>query len=188
MKEVDWPTLYTHLVHGEIPIFNLGWLVDYPDPHNLVMQFMHSKGWFTPWQRYSDPTVDELIEEGLRTVNKTRRREIYYELQSMYHDECPSVPLAQALGRHWERDWVQGWYYNPAYPGNYFYPLWKQSVLYGDINNDGTVNIEDIAIIAKAFASYPGHPRWNRMADVDKNYIINIIDIARVAKEFGKTT
>jgi len=22
--------------------------------------------------------------------------------------------------------WVRGWYYNPAYPGQYFYVLWKE--------------------------------------------------------------
>jgi len=186
IKGVNWPTYLTHLVHTELPMFCLGWLFDYPDPHDFVLSFMHSEGFFAPFQRYSNPTVDALIEEGLQTINETRRREIYYELQRIYHDDCPSVPAAQPLGRHWQRDWVQGWYYNPAYPGNYFYHLWKQSVLYGDINNDGIVNIEDITIIAKAFGSYPGHPRWNAIADIDKNGIINIIDVAKVAMEFGK--
>ena len=76
--------------------------------------------------------------------------------------------------------------YNPAYPGNYFYHLWKLSGLHGDINNDGVVNIEDIAIVANAFGSYPEHPRWNETADMDKNGVVNIIDVATVAKEFGK--
>ncbi|MDH5461842.1 MAG: ABC transporter substrate-binding protein [Candidatus Bathyarchaeota archaeon] len=186
MKEVDFSTYLTHLVHMESPMFYLGWLFDYPDPHDFVMSFMHSSGVFTSWQSYSNATVDALIEEGLRTINGSRRREIYYELQRIYHDDCPSVPTAQPLGRHWERDWVQGWYYNPAYPGIYFYHLWKQSAVDGDINNDGIVNIEDIAIIAKAFGSYPGHPRWNEIADIDKNGVINILDLAKVAKNFGK--
>ncbi|MDH5374989.1 MAG: ABC transporter substrate-binding protein [Candidatus Bathyarchaeota archaeon] len=186
MEGVDWSTLITNLVNRELPMFNLGWLADYPDPHNFVFPLMHSTGDFPLLQSCGNATVDALVEEGLRTINTTRRREVYYELQRIYHHECASVPLAQPLGRHWERDWVQGWYYNPAYPGIYFYHLWKQPVLFGDINNDGIVNIEDIAIIAKAFGSYPGHPRWNEISDIDKNGVVNIVDVAKVARNFRK--
>lgn len=56
-----------------------------------------------------------------------------------------------------------------------------------DINGDGIVNILDIALVAKAYGSYPGHPRWNPAADLDGNETVNILDIARVAKDYGKT-
>jgi hypothetical protein len=55
-----------------------------------------------------------------------------------------------------------------------------------DLNNDGSINIVDIAIVAKAFGTYPGHPKWNPVADLDYNYKIDIRDIARVAKQFGQ--
>jgi len=115
-----------NLVHSALPMFHLGFLGDYPDPHNFIYDFMHSNGAFSHYQRYSNETVDTLIQEGLETQNTTRRREIYYELQNIYHKECSSVPTAQPLGRHWQRTWIRGWYYNPAYPGNYFYHLWKE--------------------------------------------------------------
>jgi uncharacterized protein YfaS (alpha-2-macroglobulin family) len=56
-----------------------------------------------------------------------------------------------------------------------------------DINSDGIVNILDVAIVAKAYGSYPGHPRWNPAADLDGNETINILDVAKVAKDYGKT-
>jgi len=58
----------------------------------------------------------------------------------------------------------------------------------GDLNHDGVVNIPDLYIAAKAWGSYPGHPRWNSAADLDGNGIINIIDIMKIAKNFGKTS
>jgi outer membrane protein assembly factor BamB/nitrous oxidase accessory protein NosD len=59
-------------------------------------------------------------------MNETARREIYYELQRLYHEDCPSVPLFQPIGHRFERDWVQGWYYNPLlWTTNYFYVQWK---------------------------------------------------------------
>jgi len=53
-----------------------------------------------------------------------------------------------------------------------------------DINRDGTVNILDIALVALAWGSYPGHLRWDPRCDLDGNELINIIDIALVAMEY----
>jgi hypothetical protein len=89
---------------------------------------------------------------------------------------------------HYERDWVQGWYHNPNYPGIYFYPLWKRRILQGDVNFDGTINILDIAIIAKAFDSYfgpPMHPRWNFRCDLNSDKTVSIDDLSSADKNFG---
>jgi len=59
--------------------------------------------------------------------------------------------------------------------------------LSSDLNNDGTVNILDVSIVAVAFRTKPGDPKWNEIADLDKNEEINIIDISMVAKDYGKT-
>lgn len=55
-----------------------------------------------------------------------------------------------------------------------------------DIDGDGVVDILDIAIVAKAYGSYPGHPRWNPAADLDGSGTVDILDVARVAKDYGK--
>jgi peptide/nickel transport system substrate-binding protein len=86
---------------------------------------MHSTGAFAAWQKYSNPHVNELIEKGITEIDPSKRKEIYYELQKIYYEDVPSFVLVQALGRHWERDWIQGWYYNPIHPGTYFYDLSK---------------------------------------------------------------
>jgi uncharacterized protein YfaS (alpha-2-macroglobulin family) len=59
-----------------------------------------------------------------------------------------------------------------------------QDEISADINGDGTVNILDLAIVALAWGSDPGHPRWDSRCDLDGNEIINIIDIALVALEY----
>lgn len=53
-----------------------------------------------------------------------------------------------------------------------------------DVNGDGRVNILDLAMVAKAWGSSPGHPRWDARCDIDMNNIINIIDLTLVAKEY----
>jgi len=111
---------------NEVPIFIYGWIADFADPHNFAYGFMQSNGAFPPLQRYCNGTIDTLIGEGIGTTNETARRNIYYDLQALYHEDCPSVPVYQLMQRRFERDWVQGWYYNPLlWMTNYFYVQWK---------------------------------------------------------------
>ena len=188
--EVEWGTVYIpELFAGELTMFVIGWLADYPDPHNFFHPFMHTHGAFAAWQFYSNAAADALIEEGGTCTDPVRREEIYFELQQMYIDECPSVLTHQAAGRHWERDWLQGWYYNPIYSGTFCYDLWKEELPREDMNDDGAVNIVDIAACAVAFGSYytvgDVHPRWDSYSDINQDTFVNILDIAAIAAKFG---
>lgn len=59
--------------------------------------------------------------------------------------------------------------------------------MYCDLDNDGKVDIQDLAVAARAFGSYLGHPRWNPIADINRDDKVNIIDLVLIAKNFGKT-
>jgi len=65
--------------------------------------------------------------------------------------------------------------------------MWQaKPLLVGDLDNDGKVGIQDLAVAAKVFGSYPGHPRWNPIADINKDNTTNIVDLVLIAKNFGK--
>jgi hypothetical protein len=70
---------------------------------------------------------------------------------------------------------------------NSFVEITVLSQLPADLTGDGTVNILDISVAAKAFGSRSGDPSWDAMADLDKDGWISIIDISMIAKEYGKT-
>ena len=126
VRSVDWPTYLKDTIRGNLPLFIIGWMADYPDPHNFVFPFMHSQGTFSGWQNYANSEVDSLIDQGILEVESAERRQINYSLQELYYEDVPSVTIVQPLGRHWERDWLNGWYYNPVFPDiGYFYTLWK---------------------------------------------------------------
>ena len=55
-----------------------------------------------------------------------------------------------------------------------------------DLNDDRSVNIEDIAIASLAFGSYHGHPRWNPICDINGDDKVNLIDIGLIAKNLAK--
>jgi len=54
-----------------------------------------------------------------------------------------------------------------------------------DLNGDGRIDIKDVAIAASAFASYPGHERWNPNADINGDGRVDLEDIALIILEFG---
>jgi hypothetical protein len=54
-----------------------------------------------------------------------------------------------------------------------------------DLNQDGKVDVGDIAVWGKAFGSHPGHPRWDSRADLDHDGEITILDAIRICKKFG---
>jgi len=62
---------------------------------------------------------------------------------------------------------------------NMTYPRW-------DINQDGKVDIYDVAYVAKRFGSREGDPDYDPIADMNEDGIIDIYDVATVAKHFGE--
>jgi hypothetical protein len=57
-----------------------------------------------------------------------------------------------------------------------------------DLNYDGTVDIQDVAMVAYAFGSFPGHPRWDPICDLTGDSTVDIEDVALVAYYFGWQT
>jgi ABC-type branched-subunit amino acid transport system substrate-binding protein len=56
-----------------------------------------------------------------------------------------------------------------------------------DIELIGKVNMLDIGVVAKAFGTRPGDPRWNLECDVNNDGVINMVDIGTVARHFGQS-
>jgi peptide/nickel transport system substrate-binding protein len=207
ISSVDWRPYLRAMIARQLPCFQIGWLADYPDPHNFAVPFYASYGTFAAWQGYSNPTMDALIEKGIKEPDLDKRAAIYHDIAVLAVEDCPNVPVVQAIGRHFQRDWVVGWYYNPIYPGLYFYNLWKwyyvphslldtstqptSNQLPTDVNYDGKTDIKDIYTLARSFGSSfgpPVHPRWVYRADINNDRKIDIRDIYAVAKNFGKSS
>ncbi len=123
-----WSSVLNDMVVGRLPIFIIGWLPDFPDPHNFVTPFMHSTGTFSQWQGYGKDEVDNLIDQGISTLDEDERRDTYYELQEIYHEDLPSFPLCEPTSKRYHRESVEGWYHNPLFASViYAYPYSKTS-------------------------------------------------------------
>lgn len=54
-----------------------------------------------------------------------------------------------------------------------------------DVNNDGAINISDILLIASAFNTGSGNPKYNSSYDLNKDNAVNISDVMMVAVKFN---
>jgi len=61
-----------------------------------------------------------------------------------------------------------------------------QAELITDIDGNGVVDILDIALVARAWGSTPGDPRWDPRCDINGNGKVDILDLALVARDYGK--
>jgi peptide/nickel transport system substrate-binding protein len=118
IQVMQWPALLRGMYASLLPMFMIGWQVDFPDAHNFILPFMHSQGTFSAWQNYNNPTVDALITMAISSPVPAERNSLYRQLDQIYYDEVPSVVLAQPTGRRYFRDWITGFYFNPIIPGN----------------------------------------------------------------------
>jgi hypothetical protein len=57
----------------------------------------------------------------------------------------------------------------------------------GDINRDGSVNIDDVAMVMIAIWTVPADSNWNPKADLDEDGVIDIDDLSLMCLEFGKS-
>jgi len=171
VQEVDWPTYLTSSYRRLNPLWAIGWLSDYTDADNWMGAYMHSYVCFAPWQRYMDingwttpgPRTgldkDRLIELAIKVPDGPDRAKLYADLDDIYLTDCPSLPLAEPLGRAWRQYWVKGWYYNGLYPALYYYHLYKEDACWCDVTGlvpgvpDGTTNMRDIGYIAAHFGA-----------------------------------
>ena len=60
----------------------------------------------------------------------------------------------------------------------------EDSTLLEDVNKDGTVNIQDLVLVASAFGQ-PVDRNAEQNPDVNRDGVINILDLVRVANRFG---
>ncbi len=121
---LPWPTFLRNQRARTLPLFISGWLEDIHDPHNWYVPYLTG----TYGRRQSLPAeavaeFQELINKGVMETDPAKRDAIYKELNQKVYDLTPHIILAVATGRRYEQRWVQGWYYNPIYPGQYFYAL-----------------------------------------------------------------
>ncbi|WP_251553703.1 ABC transporter substrate-binding protein [Neobacillus muris] len=115
IKTLAWPTFLETVTSGGHQLALASWTPDYPDPDYNLWYFAHSssKGPGFNLAYFDNKNVDQLLEEGRKTVDENRREEIYKEIQTIMNDEVPYIFPSQRLVEVAKREWVKGFEINP---------------------------------------------------------------------------
>lgn len=110
----EWTSYNSQWRKYLLPCFQVGWLPDYLDAHNFIVPWMASYGPFSKFQGYGSPAIDELIAKGIGSTSSTERQSIYNQLAQQYYNDAPGILLVQPTGNRYFKDWIQGFFFNPA--------------------------------------------------------------------------
>ena len=107
---------------GEFPVFITGWNADYADPDNFVFPLLHSDGSnlsINP-ARYSNTSVDRLIEDGKKTLSPSERQIIYRDIQNAVNGDVPYLWLYQPKAISVLKADITGFNLHPILGTNYY--------------------------------------------------------------------
>ena len=98
IKQLEWSAYKEAVNRGEADMFYLSWWADYPDPENFLFPLFHSSnhGPAGNRTRYTNKTVDSLIEKGQQTMDEKKRDSFYKTGGRNDRRRCAmGFPLAQ---------------------------------------------------------------------------------------------
>jgi peptide/nickel transport system substrate-binding protein len=124
---LDWPAFLSLRKKKAMPIFVGNWIPDYMDPDDYLVPFGHGeKGTFTGYIGFNDPELNKLIDEQAKILDPEKRKAAISEIVKKINEKYVYIWLIQGQAYEVHRTWIKGWFYNPAFPGNYYAVLWKE--------------------------------------------------------------
>ncbi|MGH7383019.1 MAG: ABC transporter substrate-binding protein [Candidatus Methylomirabilales bacterium] len=95
LREMDWPAYLNLVDRGDVQLFRLGWLADYPDPENFLTVLFHSrnKGSKGNLSRYVNPRVDALLDRADGGLDPAERTRLYREAEKIIVEDAPWIFL-----------------------------------------------------------------------------------------------
>jgi ABC-type transport system substrate-binding protein len=115
VQALAWPTILGKIFGTrDMPMFQIGWLPDYPHADNFIVPFMHTGGTFSHFQGYGDAELDADIAAAFQETDGPTQLALYEDLQQRYYDDAPGIVLAQPIARRYFTGHIDGFIYNPC--------------------------------------------------------------------------
>jgi len=95
IRTYEFATFFSDVTHGEFQLYSLRWIGGNEDPD--IFEYVFHSDKFAPnganRSYYSNPRVDALIDQALRELDQSARKQLYAEIQRILADELPYINL-----------------------------------------------------------------------------------------------
>ncbi|MBI5848368.1 MAG: ABC transporter substrate-binding protein [Nitrospirae bacterium] len=93
IKQLEWSSYKAAINNGEADMFWISWWADYPDPENFLFPLFHSSnhGPSGNRTRYTNKSVDDLIEAGQKSADMKKRDHYYLLAERAIVEDMPWV-------------------------------------------------------------------------------------------------
>lgn len=92
IQQAETGTFYSDIDEGRYQMFELGWIMDYPDPENILDVLFYSKSRQNN-ARYNNPEVDAKLEQARTEPDTEKRLALYREVEKKLIDDVAWMPL-----------------------------------------------------------------------------------------------
>ncbi len=108
VSQSESAAFFDDLDRGRMHMFSIGWIMDYPDPEDIIdlLFFSASRQNNTG---YANERVDDLVFRARTEPDVTRRLRLYQEAEQIILDEAPWIPLFFGQDHFVVKPYVKGY-------------------------------------------------------------------------------
>ena len=112
IQQTDFATFLADQDAGRLQMFNAGWIMDYPDPEDILDLKFHSRSELND-VGYANPEVDALLEEARVEQDTDARLALYRRVERLIVEDAAWLPLYFSQSHVVVGEDVEGWFEPP---------------------------------------------------------------------------
>ena len=112
IRQTDFATFLADQDAGRLQAFNAGWIMDYPDPEDILDVKFHSGSTLND-VGYKNADVDKLLDAARIEADPAKRLDIYRQVEKKIIDDAAWLPLYFSQAHVVVKDAVKNWFDPP---------------------------------------------------------------------------
>ena len=137
----NWPRFLQKSAKGEVQLYSVSWIGDYPDAENFLQLFYGPNSGSCNRSYYRNPKYDKMFE-AIKTMPDTPERTAKYSGMAEYlTEECPWIfshyPISYRLRHSWVENYV---------PHDFCFSRWKYLAINNEMRKDNKRNFKPMKL------------------------------------------